>query len=168
LASHSVVEIVSRAYYALRDTRTPVFIGAAAMGLNIVLSFVFATLFTRAGWWPHGGLALSNTVATTLEMIGLGWLMRRRLGGLDLARLWDGVWRAGIASALMGAALIGWLALTSNLSVWIVGIGGVVLGGIIFGIAAYLLGCPETRLLPTLVRERVKTNHEDTKARGKT
>jgi len=159
LASHSVVEIVSRAYYALRDTRTPVFIGAAAMGLNIGLSFIFASVFTRAGWLPHGGLALANTVATTLEMIGLGWLMRRRLGGLDFARLWNGVWRAGIAAAVMGAALIGWLALTPELSVWIVGIGGVALGGIIFWIAAYFLGCPETRLLPALIRERVRSNH---------
>jgi len=156
LASHSVVEIVSRAYYALRDTRTPVFIGAAAMGLNIGLSFVFAALFTRAGWQPHGGLALANTVATTLEMIGLGWIMRRRLAGLDFARLWEGVWRAALASAVMGVALALWLNYTASLSVWMIGIGGVALGGVIFWTAAYALGCREARLLPRLVLERVR------------
>ena len=32
---------------------------------------------------PHGGLALANSLATALEMVGLLLLMRRRLNGLD-------------------------------------------------------------------------------------
>ena len=59
LVGHSVVEIVYRAFYALHDTRTPVFVGAAAMGLNVVFSLLFAALFRRpagrrsADWrWP--------------------------------------------------------------------------------------------------------------------
>jgi putative peptidoglycan lipid II flippase len=155
LASHSVVEIVSRAYYALHDTRTPVLVGVAAMGLNVLLNFAFAEMFTRLGWPPHGGLALANTVATTLEMIGLAWIMRRRLGGLDFARVWPGLWRTALASLLMGALLVLWLRYTQALSVWIVGIGGVVFGGAAFWMMAYILRCPEARLLPRLVREKV-------------
>jgi len=155
LASHSVVEIVSRAYYALRDTRTPVAIGAAAMGLNIILSFAFAWLFARLGWPPHGGLALANTAATTLEMIGLLWILRRRLEGLAFTRLWPGLWRTALASFYMGAILLLWLRYTQTLSLWIVAIGGVVVGGLTFWLVAHSLRAPETRLLAGVVRERL-------------
>ena len=79
LVGHSVVEIVSRSFYALHDTKTPVFVGVGAMGLNLGFSFLFSALFSRIGWMPHGGLALANSFATTLEMVLLLVLMRRRL-----------------------------------------------------------------------------------------
>ncbi|MGH2627600.1 MAG: murein biosynthesis integral membrane protein MurJ, partial [Anaerolineales bacterium] len=40
LVGHSLVEILSRAFYALQNTRTPVLVGAAAMSLNVILSLV--------------------------------------------------------------------------------------------------------------------------------
>jgi putative peptidoglycan lipid II flippase len=155
LVSHSVVEIVSRAFYALHDTRTPVLIGVGAMGLNVLLNFAFAELFRGLGWPPHGGLAFANTVATTLEMVGLAWIMRRRLGGLAFTRVWPGLWRTALAALYMGAILVLWLRYTQALSVWIVGIGGVVLGGAVFWAVAHALRCPEARLLPRLVMERL-------------
>ena len=155
LAGHSVVEIVSRAYYAVRDTRTPVIIGTAAMLLNIGFSFAFAPLFIRLGWPPNGGLALANTLATTLEGLGLMWWMRRRLQGLALTRLWDGLRRTALAAAFMGALLALWLRGTDGRSAWLVGLGGVALGGLAFAAAAYALRVPEMRLLPKMVIERV-------------
>ncbi|MEX1019331.1 MAG: murein biosynthesis integral membrane protein MurJ [Litorilinea sp.] len=73
LVAHAVVEIAVRAFYAMHDTWTPVRVGIGAMILNIALSF----------WWVQslsfGGLALANTTATTIEMVLLLWLARRRL-----------------------------------------------------------------------------------------
>ncbi|MBI4771957.1 MAG: murein biosynthesis integral membrane protein MurJ [Chloroflexi bacterium] len=142
LVGHSVVEIVSRAFYALYDTRTPVLIGAAAMALNVGLNYLLANAFLRLGWPPHGGLAFANTVATTLEMIGLAWVMRRRLGGLAFTRVWPGLWRTMLAAAFMGAILVLWLRYTPGLSAWIVGIGGVIVGGLAFWGVAYTLRWP--------------------------
>jgi putative peptidoglycan lipid II flippase len=150
-----VVEITPRAFFALLDTRTPVLVSTAAMTLNIGLSFLFKALFASLGWPPHAGLAFSLTVATTLEMIGLVWLLRRRLEGLDFARLWPGLWRAALASAIMGGALAMWLALTPLWPVWLVAVGGVAGGGGMFAVAAYALGCPEARLLPRLAKGRL-------------
>lgn len=147
LASHSVVEIVSRAYYALKDTRTPVLVGAAAMLLNIGLSLALAPLFGSLGWAPHGGLALANTLATTIEMAALLWWMRGRLRGLGLRRVWPGVWRTALATAAMTAALLPWLGATAGRSPWLVGLGGVALGGAVFAAAAVALRVPELRLL---------------------
>ena len=69
LFAHAVVEIVTRAFYALHDTLTPVLIGVAAMSVNVVLSLILIGPLT------HGGLALANSTATILEMVGLLLIM---------------------------------------------------------------------------------------------
>ena len=83
LVGHCVVEILARAFYAMHDTKTPVLMGAVAMGLNVGLSLLFSAWFARLGWMPHGGLALANSLATGLEAACLLFLMRRQLGGLE-------------------------------------------------------------------------------------
>lgn len=156
LVSHSVVEIVSRAYYALHDTWTPVKMVTLAMVLNIGLCFVFPPLFIRWGWAPHGGLAFANSVATTLEMIGLLWVLRRRLEGLAFTRIWPGLWRTALAAVFTGALLILWLRYTQAFSLWLIALGGVAFGGLVFAGMAYALRVPEARLFPKMVLERIR------------
>ena len=91
LVGHAVVEILSRAFYALHDTRTPVLVGAGAMTLNILFSYALAALFSSWGWMPHGGLALANSLATGLEGAALWLIMRRRLAGMQGAQVF--YWR---------------------------------------------------------------------------
>src|SRR5688572_22382342 len=83
LVGHSVMEVLTRAYYAQQDTKTPVFIGTVAMGLNVIFSFWFSSLFTQIGWFPLGGLALANSLATALEATALFVVMRKRLHGME-------------------------------------------------------------------------------------
>jgi len=73
LIGHVVVEIVARAFYALKDTLTPVLVGVAAMTLNIALSLLLIRPLA------HGGLALANSLATLAEMGVLLLFLRRRL-----------------------------------------------------------------------------------------
>jgi putative peptidoglycan lipid II flippase len=147
LVGHSLVEILARAFYALHDTRTPVAVGAAAMSLNILFSFAFLALFRRLGWLPHGGLALANSLATTLEMTGLLLLMRRKLGGLDGRYVWGGTLRALLAALVMGTALAGWLTLGETLPSWLSAGGGMLLGGGVYGLVVWALGVSEARTL---------------------
>ncbi|MDW8328232.1 MAG: lipid II flippase MurJ, partial [Anaerolineales bacterium] len=155
LVSHSVVEIVSRSYYALKDTWTPVWVGASAMALNTALNFPLAAWFTAFNA-PHAGLALANTLATTLEMLALVWLLRRRLNGLDLVRVWPGLWRMTLAALGMGAVLAGWLWLLAGKPAWLISLGGVVLGGVTYWLLARNLQVPEARLLPEMVWSRIR------------
>ncbi len=106
LVAHSLVEILSRAFYALQDTRTPVMVGAGAMSLNLGLSFALAALFRQIGWMPHGGLALANTLATSLEAVLLMFLIRRALAGFPWRAVGDGMLRFGLAAGGMGAVLM--------------------------------------------------------------
>ncbi len=156
LIAHSALEIVVRAFYALHDTLTPVGIGVGAMALNIGLSF----------WWigplSYGGLALANTVATTLEVLLLLWLLRRRLRGLDGQRLLASGARIGAATLAMSTALWAWLRWLSTQRLfvdnplidggWVAAVGGVGLAVVIYGVVHILLRSEEVQLVRRLVR----------------
>ncbi|MFH1635507.1 MAG: murein biosynthesis integral membrane protein MurJ [Chloroflexota bacterium] len=155
LVGHSVMEVLARAFYALHDTKTPVIVGVAAMSLNLVFSFTFAAWFERIGWMPHGGLALANSLATALEMTVLVVLMRRRLNGLHGRQVLQGTGQAAIAAVAMSLALWAWLHLTSGQSAWVVGVGGIAIGGAIYGVGVLLLGVKEVRQVLEAVKARL-------------
>jgi putative peptidoglycan lipid II flippase len=110
LVGHSIVEVSSRAFYALHDTRTPVIVGVGAMLANLGLSFLFSALFTRIGWMPHGGLALANSTATAVESVILLVLMKKKLAGIAEAQIINALWKSVLASVIMGL-LIYWIGI---------------------------------------------------------
>jgi putative peptidoglycan lipid II flippase len=154
LVGHSLVEILARAFYSLHDTKTPVMVGAATMGINILLSVTFLELFARVGWAPHGGLALANSTATTLEMIVLLHLMRRRLDGLEGRRVFKGAFQSAAAAALMALALFAWMGTSSARPDWQILLGGLAIGGGLYSALILGAGVPEARsLLNNLLRK---------------
>jgi putative peptidoglycan lipid II flippase len=141
LFAHAMVEIVTRAFYALHDTLTPVIIGAVAMSINVVLSLILIRPLA------HGGLALANSAATILEMVGLLLVIRRGLEGLEGGRLLDSTLRTVLAAGLMGFGVSWFAAGAHGQSVLIVGGGGIALGGLIYFVASLALGSGEVRAL---------------------
>jgi putative peptidoglycan lipid II flippase len=156
LVGHCVVEIVTRAFYALRDTKTPVIIGVAAMALNLVFSLVCSSWFASLGWMPHGGLALANTVATFLEMAGLLVLIRRRLGGLEGRSIWLATGQAVLATAGMSLMVVLWMGWMQNQSAVTNTLGAVALGGLAYVVLMGILGVPEVRKGLSLVRALIE------------
>lgn len=155
LVGHCLVEVLSRAFYALHDTRTPVIVGVAAMGLNILGSILLSQLFTRIGWMPHGGVALANSVATTLESVVLLVLMSRRLKGLHGRHIWTGVGQAAIAAGTMLLALVGWDWLAQGRgSAWQL-FGGLILGVGVYALLVWLMKVPEVRGLLRIVKQKL-------------
>ena len=165
LIGHSMVEVLVRAFYALHDTKTPVIIGSIAMLINVGLIFLFPGWFSRSGWLPLGGLALANSVATTLEMSALLVVMRVRLGGIHGRQVLGSLGQAALASAAMGLVLWGWLRLTQSAAVSMAAIGGVLLGGGVYALGMLVLRVPELgQLISALQRRVMKTleNREQT------
>lgn len=147
LVGHSVMEILTRAFYAQQDTRTPVLIGMVAMGLNVVFSFGFSWWFGRIGWLPLGGLALANSLATALEATALFVVMRRRLGGIQGAHIARGFVSCGLAALGMGAGLWFWIQAAGGWNRWIVALGGVALGGLLYLAGLLILRVPEVQMI---------------------
>ncbi len=154
LIGHNMVEILSRAFYALHDTKTPVFVGAAAMTLNVIFSFAFARLFANLGWMPHGGLALANSLATALEMSALLLVMRVRLKGISGSYLLQGFLQAGFATLGMCLAILFFVRLRGP--AWFIGLGGVALGGLVYFAVIWALKVPELGVLMAGVARRLQ------------
>ena len=147
---------LTRAFYAQQDTKTPVIIGAIAMGLNVVFSIFFSRLFAQIGWIPVGGLALGNSLATTLEAIALFIFMRKRLNSIEGKSILDGVWRVGLAGLGMGIGLYVWIQLSGGMNRILVALGGVALGSILYIIGVMLLKVPEVQTVLGAVTRRIK------------
>lgn len=78
LVGLSLQQVVSRAFYSLHDTITPVIAGVAMVVVNIPLSL----LLIRSPL-QYGGTAVATTITTLLSTIILTELLRRRLGGIN-------------------------------------------------------------------------------------
>ncbi len=157
LASHAALEIITRAFYAAHDTRTPVGVGVAAMIANALLSVALMTLFRQLGWTPHGGLALANTLATTAEMGVLLCLLHRRLGILgDATTLIGALGRIGVGCLVTGLTLLGVNALFAETPAWLLCGLGIVLGGGMYMLTTLALRCDEPMALLRAVWGRVR------------
>jgi len=155
LVGHCLVEVLARAFYALHDTKTPVMVGAVAMGLNVAFSVLFSALFVHVGWLPHGGLALANSLATALEAGGLIFYMRHRLNGMQGGFILRGSLQAVIGALAMSVGLGLWLMWAEISSSWLSALGGVAIGGAIYTAAMWAMGVKETRALARAFRKFV-------------
>ncbi|MEX2159149.1 MAG: murein biosynthesis integral membrane protein MurJ [Dehalococcoidia bacterium] len=155
----AATEILSRAFYALRDTRTPVMFAVVAMAVNLVLSAALVH--------PFGikGLALSVSLATIVEAALLFWTLRSRLEGLDLRAIGMSVGRTAVAVVLMVEVMGGYLVLldqaghldmNTKLDSFLALAGASALGTVVFAWAARALRSEELetvlRRVPLLAR----------------
>jgi putative peptidoglycan lipid II flippase len=101
----AAVEILTRAFYSLRDSKTPVVISVAQFILKIALSIVLINVAVFGLQWGMAALAFSTAVASTIEAVVLFILLYRRIGGFDLRALVSFLGRALVASLGMGVAL---------------------------------------------------------------
>ena len=97
------IEIHSRGFYAIGDTRTPVIFAVVAVGLNLVLS---AILF---GPFETSGLALAVSLAAWLEWGLLYWVYLGRTGASAAADLDAGARYLFCAAAMMLGLALGFI-----------------------------------------------------------
>ena len=96
------VRIVVQAFYALQDTRTPVFVALVAFSSNILLSALFVFKTSLA----HGGLALATSIAAMLNISLLTIQLRKKIGRIDASRILRS--RVKIIPASLAIGVIGW------------------------------------------------------------
>jgi putative peptidoglycan lipid II flippase len=99
IIGHSLLEVVSRGFYARKDAKTPLLIS----GLNALVFTVMAFLLLRPLGAP--GIALSNTISYTLEAIILLILLGRRL---PARFFFENTLLRSVVAALLGGGLV-WL-----------------------------------------------------------
>lgn len=99
LPAFAAVGVMTRAFYALGDTRTPVQASVVSVTLNLALNLLFVGPLRRLGL-EHTGLALATSVTSIASLVQLTWYMRRRLGPLEGRRMLNTAWRVAVAAGI--------------------------------------------------------------------
>ncbi|MEV5029139.1 murein biosynthesis integral membrane protein MurJ [Paenibacillus sp. LPE1-1-1.1] len=89
-------EILSRAFFSLRDTKTPMINAAIAVVMNIVLNFIFSR------YLGIGGLALATSISAIFCSILLFWSLKKKIGPLATKGITSTFIKILCASLLMG------------------------------------------------------------------
>ncbi|MBX7057153.1 MAG: murein biosynthesis integral membrane protein MurJ [Leptospirales bacterium] len=167
----SANKILTAAFYARQDTRTPVRILFGTVALNLALNLLLT---------PHlqqGGIALSSALSSMANTATLSIILRRRqvvAGGRDLLSF---LWRAALCWLLFAVAVyaVRELAIDQirDLSLWFAarfggGVNGpryeglavfaasALCGGLAYLLASWLLQLKEIRVFTGLLRRRKK------------
>jgi len=101
LVAFTSARILSPAFYALADARTPMLVSVGSIAINLALPLLFLRL------WHMGfqALALTTACAVGLECLVLAECLRRRLGGLEGRYLSACFARVAAAAAFMAVPL---------------------------------------------------------------
>jgi putative peptidoglycan lipid II flippase len=131
-----VSRVVAPTFYALKDTRTPVWVSFWTLLVSVVCSIILM------GPMQHAGLALALTLSSVFNALALTWLLNRRMGGIDLRGM--GSLSLRLLPGLLLMALVVFAALgcvdwriKGSFVLRALLLGGAVAGGS----AAYLAGC---------------------------
>jgi len=107
LLMFSANNILARAFYALKDIKSPMKISVFCLVLNLVLAVSFVKSFQGSGIGGEVGLAAANTMSATLNAVLLAYALRRKLKYLGLAGLKPVLLVLLGAAALAGAIAAG-------------------------------------------------------------
>ncbi len=152
LPAYVLVKVLGPAFFARRDTRTPVITGGISMVVNIVLNLILMQFLA------HAGLALATALAAWLNVGLLTMILARRGDFQADARLKRVCGRLLPATGLMALGLWGGVHLLATPlaggEVWRASaLAALVVGGLVlYGAAAALFGAARPADLKALLR----------------
>jgi putative peptidoglycan lipid II flippase len=101
LAGYAAIKVLSPAFYALGDARTPMLVSLFSVAVNYFMNSILV------GPFGHVGLAFSTSTVALVNFILLTLLMRRKLGGLQGRQLGGSLLR--ICGATIALAVVAWM-----------------------------------------------------------
>lgn len=105
----SVVNLTVRAFYAVKDTATPVKIAFVDFTINLALSLLLMR------WLGAIGLVLASTIAIIVQTLLLQRALARKLPGMTFAPLWPSVGKVLAATLAMSVVVeAGWRGLEAT------------------------------------------------------
>ncbi|MBA2360518.1 MAG: murein biosynthesis integral membrane protein MurJ [Actinobacteria bacterium] len=149
LVFNGIMLMLNRGFFSLQSPWIPTWAALANLALNVLLYAVFY----RVGTW---GIPLAISISNVAGAAMLLWLMRQRLGGLDLGATARSFFLVTIASAALAAVSYGvWRgadeALGASFGAQLLGVlGAIVAGGATYLFSARLLGIRELEALLSL------------------
>lgn len=97
----AIRDMLTRTFYALEDTRTPVLIGLGSIMIN------FGVAILLIDWLEHGAMALGYSLAILGDMLLLSYFLRRKIGAIYNRHYFYSLSKTVLAAAGMGFCLWG-------------------------------------------------------------
>jgi putative peptidoglycan lipid II flippase len=111
LVGYSAIKVLSPAFYALDDARTPMIISFVSIVINAAGAYFFKMWLSRYGVTPqtpsgygHAGLALATSSVALVNFFALAYFMRRKIKRLEGRRILSSFVRISLASLALSAA----------------------------------------------------------------
>ncbi|MGE5380542.1 MAG: murein biosynthesis integral membrane protein MurJ [Methylocystaceae bacterium] len=156
LFAQGAYNIINRTYFAMQDTRTPVLVSLLVVGLNVIFSLVLIQFLA------HGGLALANALASTVNMCLIYWFLRRRLPELPERQLFLTLGKIIAASSVMGLAVYGsrvvlssWLGMATLISQGLVVALAIIIGLVVYTAAILPMKIEEVEYVKSRMLSRL-------------
>ncbi|MFW0860874.1 MAG: murein biosynthesis integral membrane protein MurJ [Dethiobacter sp.] len=148
-----IMLLIKRAFFALKDTRTPMLTMVFTGLLNILFNWL---LINPLGL---GGIALGTSLAVYAGAAGLLLLLRLKIGGFAGRQLWFTLQKSSLAALLLGLVVLfgsnfltGGSSFRQALELVIL----ISLGAAVYLLAAYLLRIEELAVLIRIIRRKIK------------
>jgi len=161
LVSMALRLLITRVYYSLQDTKTPMINGVISVGSNIVLNLLLVRFMA------HAGLAFATSIAITIATIRMFYGLKKKIGPLGTKSYIVIFLKSGLASTIMGVvAYVTYKGLYSVLGVsklfnLISLLSAVGVGVFVYSILCYVLGIKEIRDIIVMgknkIAKRIKT-----------
>ncbi len=99
--AQSTIYLITRSFYALKDTSTPVKVSLITLPANVILSLTSIKILGWGVW----AIALSYSITSIMDMVILFWLLSKKLGGFELKEIVRPFVKISYAAAIMGISL---------------------------------------------------------------
>jgi putative peptidoglycan lipid II flippase len=122
----AVTSLITRAFYATKDTATPVKLATLSFVINIAL-----------GWWLKDylgarGLVIASTVAVIVQTFALQRLLGASLPGMEFGELWRSLGKVLLATAAMAAVVgAGWWCVRGLNGTDVIAVAGLIPFGVV-------------------------------------
>ncbi len=150
MAAFGIQEVISRTFYAIQDTKTPMLNGVKAVTINIILNLILSRFMGIYG------LALATSIAAITGSGMLIYELRKKLGSIGLKELIKSTIKLSGASLIMGAAAyIIYIKLAAVTGMLIALIAAILIGILIYSVIVIFIKIPEVEEIVLQVRERL-------------
>ncbi|MDI9456539.1 MAG: lipid II flippase MurJ, partial [Bacillota bacterium] len=143
-------QVLSRSFYALQDTKTPMINAAIGMVLNVTLNIILSRFL------GIGGLALATSISAMIMSILLVANLRHKIGALGFKKITLSFIKILFASVVMGVIARGCfsyltITLSQNLSL----LAAMAVGALSYFVIIYFMKIEDVDAVVKAVREKI-------------
>src|SRR5699024_7899140 len=161
LVGNGVKALLTRVYYSLKDTKTPMLNSAYTLGLNFIFNLILIQFM------GHRGLALATSLSTTITAIILLHHLRKKIGNLGLKAMTQSSIKTLISSIIMGIVVYFVYNLSvatfnpSRLVELIIVLFTVLIGIVVYIVSLYLLKVEELHFAIDYAKRQLKERKQN-------